>query len=287
MTDIKDLRRKFWADGMITPDEAERLFAENAGANPADTAWTDFFVEAVIEYLIQRGEPKGYVTDADADWLIARLEADGRLDSTHELEALVHLFERAERVPDRLRGYGIAQIEQAVLTGAGPTRSGGDLDPGGVNANECALLRRMLFSVGGEAPARVSRSEAETLLRIKDVSLGKANAPEWKDLFVQALANHLITDAAQPELDRATAVRLDRFMSDHRVQVGRFVMHMVGAALHPSRIRDALEDPAAPPPAPGAGGFTPDERSWLKAKVVADHNVDEYEQALLDRLAAE
>ncbi|MEO7634883.1 MAG: hypothetical protein ABIS38_04460 [Sphingomicrobium sp.] len=287
MTDISDLRRKFWADGMITPDEAERLFAESAAANPGDTGWTDFFVEAVTEYLIQRGDPKGYVTDADADWLIARLDADGRLDSAHELEALVHLFERAERVPDKLRSYGIAQIEQAVLTGAGPTRSGAALDPGCVNAAECKLLRRMLFSAGGDAPARISRAEAEALLRIKDASLGKANAPEWKTLFVQALANHLITDAAQPELDRATAVRLDRFMSDHRVQVGRFVTQMISAALHPSRIRDALEEPAAPPLAPGAGGFTPDERNWVDAKVAADHAVDDFEQALLAHLAAE
>lgn len=287
MTDISDLRRKFWADGLIAPDEAERLFAENAAANPADGAWTDFFVEAVTEYLIQRGDPRGFVTDADADWLIARLDSDGRLDSAHELEALVHLFERAERVPDSLRAYGIAQIVQAVLTGTGPTRNDAALDPGCVNSAECKLLRRMLFSAGGDAPARISRSEAEALLHIKDASLGKANAPEWRILFVQALANHLITDAAQPELDRATAVRLDRFMSDHRVQVGRFVMHMVGAALHPSRIHDALEEPAAPSLAPGAGGFTRDERSWIGAKVGADHNVDEFEQALLDHLSAE
>lgn len=287
MTDISDLRRKFWADGLITPDEAEGLFAENAAANPGDTAWTDFFVEAVTEYLIQRGEPRGYVTDADADWLIARLGADGRLDSAHELEALVHLFERAERVPDNLRMFAIAQIEQAVLTGAGPTRGGAMLDPGSVNAAECALLRRILFSAGGEAPARIGRAEAEALFRIKDSSLSAANAPEWKTLFVQALANHLLTDARQPELDRATAQRLDRFMSDHRVQVGRFLMHMASAAVQPSQIRDAFAEPAARPLAPGEGGYTPDEQKWVEARVADDRAVDEYEQALLDHLAAE
>ena len=287
MTDISDLRRKFWADGLITPDEAERLFSENAAANPGDTAWTDFFVEAVTEYLIQRGEPKGYVTDVDADWLIARLGADGRLDSAHELEALVHLFERAERVPDRLRAFGIAQIEQAVLTGAGPTRDGGALDPGSINAAECALLRRILFSAGGEAPARIGRAEAEALLRIKDAALGSANAPEWKRLFVQALANHLLTDARQPELDRGAAQRLDRFISDHRVQVGRFLMRMAGAAAQPGQIRDSFEAPAANPPGPGEGGYTADDQEWLNGRVEANRAVDDYEQALLDHLAAE
>lgn len=287
MTDISDLRRKFWADGLITPDEAEGLFTENAAANPGDTAWTDFFVEAVTEYLIQRGEPRGYVTDADADWLIARLGADGRLDSAHELEALVHLFERAERVPDSLRMFAIAQIERAVLTGAGPTRDGAALDPGSVNAAECALLRRILFSAGGEAPARIGRAEAEALFRIKDSALTAANAPEWKKLFVQALANHLLTDARQPELDRATAQRLDRFMSDHRVQVGRFLMHMASAAVQPSQTRDAFAEPAARPLAPSEGGYTPDEQKWVDARVAHDRAVDEYEQALLDHLAAE
>ena len=47
------------------------------------------------------------------------------LDSLTELELLVKVLEKAIDVPEQLNAYALDQIEQAVLTGEGPTRDGG------------------------------------------------------------------------------------------------------------------------------------------------------------------
>jgi hypothetical protein len=274
---LASLRRTVWSDGLVSSAEAEQLFDLNDAADPADRDWTDFFVEALLDYLLSRGEPKGFVTDADAAWLIGHFDRDGRLDSATELEALVHLFEKAEQLPDALRRYGLSQIEQAVLTGEGPTRRGDALDPGSINQTECDLMRRMIFSTGGDTPARVGREEAEILFRLKDATLGAANASGWKTLFVQGVANHLLTDRHAPQPDRATAVRLDKFMDDHAVHVGGFL----------KRPDWSLGAPEAPLPAdPDDGGYSPGEQAWLDGEIAHD-KVDPLEQALLDFISGE
>ncbi|HLS80390.1 MAG TPA: hypothetical protein VK025_03200, partial [Steroidobacter sp.] len=175
--------------------------------------WCDFFVEAIGEFVINGSEPKGYVSDDNARWLMARLDRDGRLDSMAELELLVRVLERAANAPETLKTYALAQIEKAVLTGTGPTRSGGELAPNCVSDAEARLLRRVLFAAGGDGPAAVSRAEAELLFRLKDASRGAANGPEWKRLFVQGVGNHLmgyVSPTAQ--LDRARAGELESFV---------------------------------------------------------------------------
>ena len=120
--DILSLRRICWPDGRIDPAEAEAIFDLNEGLRSADPEWVDFFVEAMSDYVVRQAAPAGYVDDAKADWLIARIDGDGRVDSLCELELLVKILEAATNAPDSLKAYALAQIEAAVLTGAGPTR---------------------------------------------------------------------------------------------------------------------------------------------------------------------
>lgn len=282
---VRDLRRVVWSDGSVSLDEAEHMFAINAAAQPGDRDWADFFVEAMVDFLVSRGQPKGFVTDADAEWLMRHIDKDGRVESWAELEMLVRLFERSDQLPEALRAYGLAQIERVVLTGDGPTRRGEPLDPGRINAVEAGLLRRMIFSAGGDTPARVGRSEAEMLFRVKDAALGADNAPEWKQLFVQGVANHLLTDTHPAQPDRGTMLRLEEFMNDHQVSIGRFVGRMMDSAVGGEGFQ--ASDPEPNMFTPDNGGFSAGERDWTNRMIQADAVVDEYEQALLDFLSSE
>lgn len=280
---LASLRRTVWSDGLVSQAEAEQLFDLNDAADASDREWTDFFVEALVDYLLSRSEPKGFVTDADAAWLMGRFDRDGRLDSAAELEALVRLFEKADQLPGALRAYGLTQVEKAVLTGEGPTRRGDALDPGSINQTECDLLRRMIFSAGGDTPARVGREEAEMLFRIKEATLGGANATGWKTLFVQGVANHLLTDrhAAQP--DRATAVRLEKFMDAHEAHVAGFLKAIATAP--PDWSLGAGDAPF--PTDLDNGCYSTGEKAWLEGEISHDGTVDGLEQALLEFIAAE
>lgn len=287
--EILILRRAGWQDGTIDADEAEAIIAVNRRIRARDAAWADFFVEAVAEFIVNGAEPAGYVDDANADWLMARLGQDGTLESMAELELLVKLFERATRVPERLRTYAIGQIEQAVLTGEGPTRCGGGLAKGGISDAEALLLRRLIFAPASDRPAGVSRAEAELLFRLKDASLGGANGPEWKRLFVHGLGNYLMAYTSYEPLSHERAAELEEFLSRPAGGVGRFFARMAHFDLQSGftgvfgrrPARDRTAEIAA------AQAIDAEERSWLDARIAADHEVDEYEQALMDFLAEE
>lgn len=288
--EILALRRASWDDGAIGPAEAEAICALNDALAERSREWTDFFVEAIGEFVVNGTRPKGYVSEDNAAWLMARIDSDGRVESMAELELLVRVLERALNAPDSLKSYVLAQVEQAVLTGAGPTRADGALKPGRINETEAQVLRRLLFAPAGNGPAAVSRGEAELLFRLKDAALGAPNAPEWKRLFAQGVGDYLMgvaSETAQLSAERAAA--LDAFMSDETSGVGNFLVRMVRAA--PQMFGTMFERRKAPrdhmADLATAEEVTAEERAWLDSQIGADGKVDEYEQALLDLLAEE
>jgi hypothetical protein len=286
--EILILRRATWQDGRIDAAEAEAIFAVNHRVAAPSAEWTDFFVEALGEYLVNGAEPRGYVDEAKSAWLMAQIDQDGRLESMAELALLVKLFERATAVPERLRAYAIAQIERAVLTGSGPTRGGGALDGvAGIADAEALLLRRLLFAPASDRPAGISRAEAELLFRLKDAALGKANGGEWKRLFVQGVGNYLMAYTSYEPLSPDRAIDLEEFLARPEQGVGRFFARMARPDLaggftgvfgrRSTRDRAAQEAEAAQ--------VTAAEQDWLDAKIEADGAIDAYEQALMDFLA--
>jgi hypothetical protein len=287
--DILALRRAGWADGKIEPHEADAIFELNHRLAHPGPEWTDFFVEAIVEYVINQLEPRGYVTDDNAAWLKAHLDRDGHLHAMSELELLVRVFEKALSVPEALRDFALAEVEEAILTGAGPTRCGGHLESGNVTEAEARILRRILFSSGGDRPAGISRREAEALFRIKDATLHAANAPEWKRLFVQGVGNYLQGFAGQAPLSRDRAAQLEGFMNDHRSSVGGFLARTARSIGTPNRMGVVFgrkqPGPALECLVDRAREVTHDEKTWLDAMIDANGHVDEYDDALLEFLA--
>lgn len=292
--EILALRRDGWADGRIEPSEAEAIFVVNDHLAERTTAWADFFVEAIAEYVVAGGSPRGFVSEEQADWLIAHLDRDGRVDSLAELELLATLFDKAQAVPERLKAYALSQIEQAVLTGEGPTRDGGSLAPGCITPAECGLLKRYVYSFAGDGPGGISRAEAEMLFRIKDATLGADNAPGWADLFVHAVGNHLMAHNRFQQVSTDRARQLDGFMTDATPRLGAFFGRMAKSDLG-SNFRDA---------AAGVLGFgkkgsgrdlagevaadqriTESEDAWLQQQVDANHQLDALDKALLRFIA--
>lgn len=287
--DVLAIRRVVWPDGKLDASEADAIFALNDAITDPPVEWVDFFVEAMTAYVVRQQTPTGYVDDANAAWLMARIDADGRVESRAELELLVKILEVAVNVPDALKAYALRQIEVAVTQGTGPTRRGA-LDPGSINATEVALLRRMLFAAAGDGPACISRAEAELLFRLKAVTTDAANTPEWKTLFVQAVGNHLMAHSDYHPLSRERATELNAFMSDNRVHIGgllsRIAAKMVqGGLAEGLRARPATPDHDAAVAADRA--ITDDEAAWLKTQIDADGTLDDLEKALLNFIAEE
>lgn len=291
--EIRSLRQLGWGDGIMTRGECEAIFTINRQIAGQSNDWTDFFVEAVSEFVLNGTEPKGMCDETEARWLIAAIDHDGRLETMAEMEALVRIVERARNVPDSLKHYTLKQIEQAVLHGEGPTRCGGELSASHVSTAECHLLRRVIFASGGHGPAAVSRFDAEMLFRIKDATLGAANALEWQQLFVDGVANYLRGfTAANAQLSHGRMKELESVIADDSVNVGRFFGRMAKeaprVANHFGKVfgRKSLDTDHTVRAIEGEL-VTENERNWLNSMIEADGQLDPLEKALIGQVEAD
>ena len=189
--------------------------------------------------------------------------------------------------------YDVRQVEQAVLTGTGPTRHGGDLSASHISAAECRILRRLVFASGGHGPAVVTRHDAEMLFRLKDETLQEENAPQWDELFVDGVANYLkgfqLQDA---QLSHERVKELESFIADNNASVGRFMgavaREMPQAANHFGKVFGKKPAGTNYIEAAAAGNLVEDfEQEWLEKMIDADGEVDDLERALLARLIEE
>jgi hypothetical protein len=288
--DTLALRQWAWADGVMSESDAAALFELNTLTQARDTEWIAFFTEALCDYALNGKEPKGYISEADAAWVIAQIDRDGRVDTAAELELLVKLAEKAVDTTATLKFYTLGVIEKTIISGEGASREVGEAAPCTVTAAEANLLRRMIFAPGSDGPARVSRDEADMLFRIKDACIDGDNAPEWQRLFVQGVANHLMAFSSYTPLTRERAAELESFMRNASPSIGGFFARMAQFDVktgwdaivgNDELLLDHDAEVAA------AEEVTGSEKGWLDSKMAESAGLDPMEQALLDFLSGD
>jgi hypothetical protein len=277
--DVLAIRRAVWPDGAVARGEAGRIFELHRLARDSGREWSDFFIEAITDTIVNAAEPKGYVDDESAAWLIGEIEKDGRPIDATEIELVVKIIEKSLNAPAALKAWALARVERSVLEGDGAV----------VDEAEVGWLRRLIFASGGDGALVVSQEEAEMLWRIKDATLGAANAPGWKTLFVQAVGNHLMAWSSYRPLEREEAARLETFMNDRRSDVLGFLSRMGRPDFEAAKRVFEPEESAAGHEAAvdAAEAVTPSENAWLQSLVSSDGKRDEYEEALIRFLESE
>jgi len=108
--DVAWLRREVFADGQVSREQADELFAvERANLATADE-WTEFFVEMITDHIVWQARPTGVVSGPQAEWLLKRAD---ECASANALAALVNVLTEAHRVPQWL----IAAVKARVKSG--------------------------------------------------------------------------------------------------------------------------------------------------------------------------
>lgn len=221
--DVLKFRREVFGDGIVGQAEADAVVAMNGAVAEKSREWTEFFVEALSDYIVNQAEPRGYVSAANADWLIAAVARDGKVESVAELELLIKVLDRATSSPDRLVRFVLDQVGRAVLEGEGPLAKAGRLEKGAINEAEVELLRRVLYAVGGDGGISVSRAEAEFLFQLNDRTVAAKNHKSWQDLFVKAIANYLMAAASGKPAPRAAALKREEWLDSANESIGSTV----------------------------------------------------------------
>jgi len=288
--DALDARRAVYGgDGAIDPSEIDMLFRINEAAKTSDPAWKALFVEAGTDYIVNQQEPAGYVSDANANWLVARISADGVVKTGTELELLVKVLEAARTSPENLVKFALRQVELAVVSGDGPLADGERLEPGRVTKGEAALVRRILYAFGGQGGIAITRAEAEVLFDINDASQGADNDPEWTDLFVKAIANCIMAASGYQPPPREVALARERWLDSPDAGIGGFFAKMAAGGLKgiiqaytaPADAGWAARNAAMQRDIRAAEVVTGGEAEWLAERIRRDGHVGENEKALL------
>jgi hypothetical protein len=290
--DVKQLRQGVFWKGVVTDKDAESAFllSDRLGAD-ADASWAPFFIEALVDYVVQQAEPAGYVSQANADWLIDRIAHSGHVDGAAELELLVKTLETAKLAPVKLVRFALDQVRLGVLEGKGTIGRNRGASRGAVNEQDVELLRRVLYAFGGPGNTAITQQEAEVLFDINDATSELDNHPAWSDLFVKALANFMMASSGYQVPSRREALRREAWLDAPNGGVGGFMSQMLVGSLEAvwaNYRRETLSEPRRPADTSGVviefgPRVTAEEANWAAGRIGKD-GLRENEMALINFL---
>ena len=294
--DVLALRRQVFADGIVARWEAESVFALNDGTRGNAPAWHVFFIEALTDYFVWQSDPRGYVDDTGAAFLMGAVNHDGRIDGASELELVVNVIHWAAAAPEALRLMALSAVKAAVLTGGGVLFGPGRRRAGVIDRADVAIVSKLIYAAGGEGSLRISRREADLLFDLNDATSAAANDPGWRELFVRAIASHLMFPEGEPEVATADIMRCrERWLAERRV-IGSILGGMLSGVRRSGiagvfREADIFGRNRAERDAARAAGEAHEthwrqaidkaEAEWLMTRLHGDGRVDANETALL------
>ena len=221
--DVLELRRGVFPDGAIDRLEAEAVFHLDRTCGDKDPVWTRFYVDVLTDYFVWQSKPRGYVDDTMAQFLVDEIVRDGRIDSVSELELLINVVHWAVRCPEALPVFVLRAVKESVLNPE-TAAYGSNRPPAVISPADVEILRKVLYAPGGPGGLTVTRSEAELLFELNDATAESDNAPGWPDLFVKAVASHLMFPRGAPEPpDAGEALRREAWLEE-RHGVGHLLM---------------------------------------------------------------
>lgn len=276
--DVLFLRRNVFADGVVSREELAALFKLGERAPTGAPEWAQYFEEAGADFFLREEEPHGYLTDEEFSLLKTWTTADGAHASALELGLLLSLMEKAVSTPDALSEFVGGQLKRLVLERAGGAR---------IERAVVDLLRRLLYAAGGAGATAITREEAELLFDLNDATASAENDPAWSELFIKAIAAHLMAHVGYKPLPREEALRLQAWANDRTEDRSGFRRRMIEGGIpailkaytQKSVVSKRNEDFAVA--AAIAEQVTAQEAEWLADRIGANGRLQDTEKVLL------
>ncbi|KCZ88835.1 hypothetical protein [Hyphomonas johnsonii] len=283
-SDAQRLGAELYRAGVRCLSDADGLFAINRTLAGTNVIWDRLFVAAIKDHVLSNTEPKHWVSDEDAMWLIDHVSRDGEAPLASEVDLLLQVIRYAEGASERL-GRFVLQAACARITAAGAA-----------SREDVERVRRALIVPATDQPMWVTGSEAEILVQTNDSVAFALNDPSWNDLFARAISNHLV---ARAHPDPAAAQRLlarETCLGDLRPEPGTFFEALTPAfdegawfeAISRNSIKAAFARRTAQRWANGDIDLAEDgEADWFLRRVGPDANISLAERTLIDFLKVE
>ncbi len=135
--------------------------------------------------------------------------ADGAVETEADFAALMTAVETSPTTA--LAVAALAEVRKGVITGEGPTTRGRVHDSRAIDVVDTGLIKRILLA-GGADP--VTRAEADALFDINDAALDRPDGGAFADLFVKAIAHHVLSSAGYRVPTRSSALARLSLLAD-------------------------------------------------------------------------
>jgi len=293
--DLLILRQSVFRDGVVDKSEAEAIFQLDRNCSEKAAVWSEFYVDSLTDYFVWKSQPPKYVSEDGATFLIENITKNGRIDDSTELELLVNIVHWAVSVPEDLLALMLQAVKESVLTPE-TAAYGRGRNAGVVTEVDVALVRRAIYGTGSGGSIAVTRREADLIFDINNATVAAENDPGWQDLFVKAIANHLMFPRPAPVAIPAEEYsRREAWLEESRgvgrllTEVGRNVATLNFAegwsswdpfGSHAAAERKARED-SMMRDALARESIDEAEARWLLGRIAEDDTVHENERALL------
>ena len=111
---VAKLRHDIFERGSPSRADLDRLI-DRCRAESREAGFADLLAEVACTVLVHGVDPDGYVTDADAAWLIGKLSNGGGLSNDAEFAALRAVISYAVSVPPALTAFAMDEERKAIL----------------------------------------------------------------------------------------------------------------------------------------------------------------------------
>ncbi len=292
--EVARVRETVYADGTVDREEAEFLFYLDAHGTGNAPEWATLYVDALSNFFLDGAAPKGVVGGHDAQFLIDRVNRDGKIDQRTEFELLVEIAARAIECPAEVLTLLLEAVRERVLSGGGVLFGPNRTRRGVIDDADVEVLEKILYGTGGSGGYTISRAEAELLFDLNDATVARDNASGWRDLFVKAVGNFLMfpkgdSTAMTADARRRHAAWLDSGDAAFTKEASKLIWREgVFGALKKARDMDRDDRDAAAAAAQTAEdeaarreAVDADEAAWLIDRIGRDGELHQNERALL------
>ena len=240
--DVTSLQRSLDEQTAIDATDIDALIRIEHTTQQQDASWQPLLIDATTDFLVNDMIPTGYVTAANARWLVERVAPRGRIETLGLFNVVVAVLEKARWAPESLAQLALEQVKTAIITGQGPLRRGQDATTAGqITVDDVATIRRILLAFGGDGRIAVTRREADVLFDIEDATANVSQPAEWQELFMKATASVVLATSGYTVPSRQAALQSERLTCgpDH-LRPENFIAQLTSAYAQPTTEGRAL-----------------------------------------------
>ncbi len=283
--DVLFLRQQVYKDGIVSKTELNSLLGLAERAPEGDLEWAEFFGEVAADYYFREELPHDYITESAFIDLKSHLTRYGETVTPLMLSMVIMLVSKSTASPPAMSEFIIEQIRSAIQER--------HEDPV-ITAQDVVLIRNFLFASGGDGNVMITRAEATLLFDLNDMTICSDNHVSWSELFVKAIANHIMGYIGYVAPSREEALAQWEWMQDTNINIAGFFKRMVSGSLStlqniysPS---DNQNDKATDNTfdkilksrlSHTEGSASPQDASWLTDRIGRDGIMDDNERAVI------